>query len=331
MVIPSLETSISTNGIHMDSDKNDLYVLRKCIVWLQRHILRYPCFDTETMKLVCWILGEEMQELGNYLLSQMNKNKRARFEEELSESALNPDDYAPDIAKMLRKSPSINKLKFTRYAARLMDKKFASMKYHGKSEIEKNIMALRKLFDLSDRETELCTFFFIANAYSYAEDYFLTHMECQRFAGQKYMANILGFSKKELHAIVYGKLKRTGLYEVDKWGISAEDEFLNLIQNPTDENLSNKFYVTVPKGTVPLKDYLIGKDLTDHMLELLKSKSESPTHILLYGPPGTGKTSFAYSLLNQLKVPSFEIVQDDENTTTTQTGCHYCLFEYDKF
>ena len=315
MIFPSLETSISTNGIHMDSDKNDLYVLRKCIVWLQRHILRYPCFDTETMKLACWILGEEMQELGNYLLSQVNKNKRARFEEELSESELNPDDYAPEIAKMLRESPSINKLKFTRYAARLMDKKWASLKYHGKSEIEKNIMALRKLFDLSDRETELCTFFFIANAYSYAEDYFLTHMECQKFAGQKYLANMLGFSKKELHAIAYGKLQRVGLCEVDKWGISAEDDFLNLIQNPSDENLSNKFFITVPKGTVPLKDYLIGKDLTDHMLELLKNKSESPTHILFYGPPGTGKTSFAHSLLDQLKVPSFEIVQDNENTT----------------
>ena len=315
MIFPSLETSISTNGIHMDSDKNDLYVLRKCIVWLQRHILRYPCFDTETMKLACWILGAEMQDLGNYLLSQVNKNKRASFEEELSESELNPDDYAPDIAKMLRESPSINKLKFTRYAAGLMDKKWASLKYHGKSEIEKNIMALTKLFGLNDTETELCTFFFIANVYSYAEDYFLTHMECQKFAGQKYLANMLGFSKRELHSIAYGKLQRVGLCEVDKWGISAEDDFLSLIQNPSDENLSNKFFINVPKGTVPLKDYLIGKDLTDQMMELLKNKSESPTHILFYGPPGTGKTSFAHSLLDQLKVSSFEIVQDNENTT----------------
>ena len=126
---------------------------------------------------------------------------------------------------------------------------------------------------------------------------------------------MLGFSKKELHSIAYGKLQRVGLCEVDKWGISAEDDFLSLIQNPSDENLSNKFFITVPKGTVPLKDYLIGKDLTDQMLELLKNKSESPTHILFYGPPGTGKTSFAHSLLDQLKVPSFEIVQDNENTT----------------
>jgi len=315
MIFSSLEANINTNGIHMDSDKNDLYVLRKCIVWLQRHILRYPCFDNETMKLMCWILGEEMQELGNYLLSEMNENKRARFGEELAGSALNPDDFSPEIAKLLRELKSVDKLKFNRHASRLMNKKIACLKYQGKSEIEKNIAALRKLFDLSDREAELCTFIFIANTYSYAEDYFITHMECHRFAGQKYMANILGFSKKELHTIIYGKLNRIGLYEVDKWGISAENEFLNLIQNPTDENLSKKFYGAVPKGTVPLKNYFIGKDHTAHMLELLKRKSESPTHILLYGSPGTGKTSFAYSLLDQLNVPSYEIVRGEENTT----------------
>ena len=315
MLIPSLETDINKNGIHMDSDTNDLYVLRKCIIWLQRHIQRYPCFDTETMKLMCWILGEGMQELGTYLLAQLKTHKRARYEEELAESALNPDDYAPEIAKMLRQSPSINKLKFSRHAIRLMNKKLAGLKYNGKSEIEKNIMALRKLFDLSDREAELCTFFFIANAYSYAEDYFLSHMECQKFAGQKYLANFLGFSKKEFHAIVYGKLKRVGLCEVDKWGVSADDDFLNLVQNPLDQNLPKKFYLNVPKGTVPLRDFLIEETHTAHVLELLKSKTDSPTHILFYGPPGTGKTSFAYSLLNQLRVPSYEIVPDEDNTT----------------
>ena len=103
MLIPSLETNITTNGIHMDSDRNDLYVLRKCITWLQRHIQRYPCFDAETMKLVCWILGEDMQELGYYLLSQISAKRRSGFEEELAESALNPDDYAPDLSKLLRK------------------------------------------------------------------------------------------------------------------------------------------------------------------------------------------------------------------------------------
>ena len=81
----------------MDPDKNDLYVLRNCIIWTQRHILRYPCFDAETMKIIYWNLGEDMQELGTFVLSQMGENIRTRFENEFSVSGLTPDDYATDI------------------------------------------------------------------------------------------------------------------------------------------------------------------------------------------------------------------------------------------
>ena len=311
----SFETELNTNGIHMDPDKNDLYVIRNCIIWMQRHILRYPCFDEETMKIICWNLGEDMQELGNFVLSSMKDNKREILKEELSETGLDPDDYATEIARILREVRSISKKKFSRHVSRLMNKKFARLKYPGKSEIEKNIMALKKMFGISDKEADFCSFFFIANTFSFAEGFFIHHIECNKFAGQKYLANLLGFSKKELHSIIYGKLKRVGLYEIDRWGISAEDEFFNLIQNPSDKNLSKKFYVDVPEGKVPLNDYFIGKDRTAHILELLKSRSKSSTHILLYGPPGTGKTSFVYSLLDQLKVPAYEIVRGEENTT----------------
>jgi SpoVK/Ycf46/Vps4 family AAA+-type ATPase len=299
----------------MDPDKNDFYVLRNCIIWMQRHILRYPCFDAETMKILCWNLGEDMQELGSFVLSHVKDNKREILKEELSETGLDPDDYATEITRILREVKPVTKKKFGRHVSRLMNKKFARLKYPGKSEIEKNILALKKMFGLNDKEAELCSFFFIVNTYSFAEYFFISHIECNKFAGQKYLANFFGFSKKELHSIMYGKLKRIGLYEIDRWGISVEDEFLNLIQNPSDKNLSKKFYATVPKSKVPLKDYFIGKERTTYILKLLKSKSKSSTHILFYGLPGTGKTSFAYSLLDQLNVPAYEIVRGDENTT----------------
>ena len=104
-----------------------------------------------------------MQELGTFLLSQMSGNKRVRLEDEFSVSGLTPDDYATDIARILREVKSINKKKFSRHVFRLMNEKFSSLRYPGKSEIEKNILALKKMFSLSEREAELCSFFFIVD------------------------------------------------------------------------------------------------------------------------------------------------------------------------
>ena len=315
MQFPALETDIATSGIHMEPDANDLYVLKKCIIWLERHTRRYPCFDSETMKLLCWLLGSEMQELGKFMLSNVEIEDSIRFEGQTSGTALDPYDFSQEMTRLLRESKSVTKHRFWHQASRLLKKKVSSPKIQKKSEIEKNIIALKKLFDLNDREAELCTFMFIANTYTYAEEYFISHIECHRFAGQKYLANILGVRKKELHAVIYGKLTKIGLYEVDKWGISAENEFLNLIQNPSDQHITKKFYEPVPKGTGSLNNFLVVKDHTAHILNLFQTKANSPTHILLYGPPGTGKTSFAHSLLDQIKMPSYEIARGEENTT----------------
>lgn len=256
-----------------------------------------------------------MHRLGNFLLTHTDGNKKAKFEEALSECNLSPDDYAPEIAEMLGKLKSFSKKKLNRYVSHLMEDKFKNLKYRGKSEIERNVLALKKMFGLTVNETDFCEFLFIANTYSAAESFFIDHLECTKFFGRKYLATILAISKTELHKVIYGSLKRIGLFEFDKWGISVEDEFINLIQNPSDKTISKNFYVNVSRGSVPLENYFIGKDQTTHILDLLKTKPKTSTHILLYGPPGTGKTSFAYSLLDELKVPGYEIVRGEENTT----------------
>jgi hypothetical protein len=196
MIVPTFEAGIHTNGIHMDSDKNDLYVLQRCIIYLQRHLKAYPCFDSETLKLICWILGEDMQQLGDYLLNYVDGEQKAKFEAGLSECNLSPDDYAPEIAEMIRKVKSFSKSRLSHQISHLMESKGKSLKYRGKSEIEKNVRALKKMFGLTDQETDLCEFLFIAATYSPAENFFIDHLECHKFYGRKYLANILGFSKQ---------------------------------------------------------------------------------------------------------------------------------------
>jgi transitional endoplasmic reticulum ATPase len=315
MIIPSFETGINTNGIHMDSDKNDRYVLRSCIVYLKRHLNGYPCFDRETLKFLCWILGDQMMNLGNFLLNQLSSSWKTEFEEKFSECDLIPDDCAQVISEALRKVKSNCRKKFGKYAVQLMDRKFSDVIYRGKSDIEKNVTAFKKMFGLTENEAEFYAYLFIVVTYSPAEDFFSSHLECTKFSGQKYLVNILGFSRKELHEVINGTLKRIGLYEINQWGLGVENEFYDLIQNPSSQNLAKNFFSEVPKGTVSLDNYFIGREQTAHILDLLRTKPKTSTHILFYGPPGTGKTSFAYSLLGQLGLPSYEIVRGEENTT----------------
>ena len=120
MKVSTLEAGINANGIHINSDKNDLYVLRRCIIYLQRHLHRYPCFDSETLRLLCWVLGEDMLQLGNFLLTLADANTKANFEEQLKECKLNPDDYAHDLAEMIRKAKSIRKNSLFKFVSDLM-------------------------------------------------------------------------------------------------------------------------------------------------------------------------------------------------------------------
>jgi AAA+ superfamily predicted ATPase len=315
MQIPTFEAGIDINGIHMDSDNNDLYILLKCIFYLQRHLSKYLCFDMETLKLLCWILGEDMQLLGDFLLSIMDEKSKAKFEEDLLECNLIPDDYSHELANIICKGRSINKKKLYNYVSNLLMEKLQGIGYRGESEIEKNIIALKKMFGLTDQETGFCELLFITSTYSTADNFFLDHLECHTFHGRKYLANILGISNPELYKVTYGSPQKIGFYEIDKWGISVEDEFIDLIQNPSDKNISKNFYKNVPGGSVPLDHYFVDQDQTAHILDLLKRKPQTATHILLYGPPGTGKTSFACSLLDKIKDPAYEIVRGDENTT----------------
>jgi len=175
---------------------------------------------------------------------------------------------------------------------------------------------IKKMFNLTGQETEFTTLLFINSTYEQPQEFFVNHLECQKIVGQKYLTNILGVKRAGLHNLLTGKLKNIGLLEIDTYDLKIEDEFINLFQNPNDRKFSKNFYSRIKSGRVPLDNYFFKKEQIDHVLKLLQKKSGTSTHILLYGPPGTGKTSFAQSLIKNLKDPAYEIVRGDENTAS---------------
>jgi hypothetical protein len=108
------------NGMHLASDKSDLYVLRKCSIYLQRHLEVYPCFDMETVRLLCWILGEDLQRLEGPIASLMVPGKNVEFEEVLSDPGLEPEEYISELAHRIRRIKAGGKKKLNRLVSDLL-------------------------------------------------------------------------------------------------------------------------------------------------------------------------------------------------------------------
>jgi len=315
----SIESRLGLCGIgsisDMAPDKNERYVLKNCIKYLQRHFNRFSFYDKETLEIICWVLGKDMLKIGDFLIDQIDNKQKRKFEEELTECDIEPDEYSRAVSHILRKIKSKKLNGFKRYILCLLEATYSQLKGMGKSEIEKNLKALKIMFNLTDNETEFSLFLFILTGYSPAEQFFVNHLECNKFSGQKYLTTLLELKQKDLEEILNGNLKKIGLYEMDLYDLKLENDFFKLFLNPADSDFSKRFFSKIQHSPIPIEYHLIKKQKISHIIALLKEKTETPTHILLYGPPGTGKSSFAYALTEQLNANSFEIVRGDENTT----------------
>ena len=137
------------------------------------------------------------------------------------------------------------------------------------------------MFDLTDQETEFTLFFFIIKAYDPARDFFEHHLRCDAFMGRKYLTTLLQINQRELNEIFSGKLFLIEFFGIDDF-ISLNDEFRDLLQNPSGKKFSKTFFTGISRKAIPLESHLIDKKQTEHILKLFKDKPETSTHILLY-------------------------------------------------
>lgn len=295
--------------------KSEIFVKKKCALYLKRHLKRYVLLDNETISIVCWVLGRDMFQIGEHLLSETDNIDKSEILEEFSQHFYDAEGYADVCMKMIKKLRSSQINKFHRFILHSLNRQYVLLKKNGKSYIEKNISSLKKLFNLSDSEIEFCTFLFILTTCDSAEHFFKGHLESHRLLGSKYMLNILKINRAELNKISSGTIHKIGMIDFDKYSIEIEDDFLSLFQNPSKQMFEEKFYKKTPQCKLPIQSHFMSNNQTNHIINLLKERPKTSTHILLYGPPGTGKSSFAYGLSKHLGLPSFDIVRDEENTT----------------
>jgi len=316
-----------SGAVSCNPDKNERFVIRNCAVYLDRLLGAYPLLvDRETIKLLAWVLGPEMISLGQVLLERMSKKEKQKYDPDVEEDILDPDEAPDSICRILRRSGKKLTTSFIAAVRDALAQRHKALAYSGHSDTEKKLNVLAKMFCLSDQEHVLVEFLYIISAWQQEEDYFVDHLRCQDISGRRYLKMILQMTDREMTDVLSGTLARIEFYEMNRHSFCINDDFLAFFQKPSNELLAKNYFVRFSRKTIPLGNHLIDPKVTDNILSLLRAKRESSNHILLYGPPGTGKTSYALGLVHKLGIPAYEILREEGNTTSKRrTAILACL------
>ncbi len=299
-------------------DANERFVVRQCGIYLKKLLNRYPFIDREWMTFLHWILGSKIERVTRYLTTQMKDREVKDFEKELSECRVDPDEYPETIMRMLGRLPNGQLTKLLRFILRLLTKRIAELSCRCRSDIEKNMTCIKRMFNLTEQESRYCLFQFIMTDWKHPEEFFDDHLKCKKFSGRRYVTTALQITVKEMHDILGGTLAKIGMFDSDRWGEGIEDEFIDLFRNPSARAISKKFFTRLPRKSLPLEYHMVHQEQTEHVLAVLKEKPKGSTHILLYGPPGTGKTAYAQGIARALGLTAYEIARGDEENTSSK-------------
>jgi transitional endoplasmic reticulum ATPase len=286
------------NGSLTSEDKSQCFLLRRCVLYLDRLLARYPKLDYEILQTIHWVLGSEIVEEDLLPLAVMLDagERRRRFDRELQEEIHNSRDFAHLMDQVLRKTRRNEQLAVIDLFSGLLDKRLDQLQYSGTSDIEKHLNLFQQMFGLSELEKELCLFFLLVFVYEEAQSLFEHHLKCANYAGRGYLAATLNTTPSDISKSVNGKLSQIGILESGRGGVCLERDFLRLLQNTDEADIDTEFFKRIHPDTLSPDAHNVEGDATRHALSLLAQENDKGCVLLLYGNPGVGKTSYAYGL-----------------------------------
>ena len=302
----------TTSG--MGRDKNRIFAIRQCLIYLGRLMNCSPTLDQETLDFIQWLIPEENENIVNLVTAALSKKEKDYYSDEIVQCMEDPETYPQEIGLITQNFPMGKTQRIVKRILLILENKCKQLHYPGDSEIESGMASLTKMFNLTVPEEKLCRFFFICTKWRQAQDYFLDYMELNDFSRRSCLLAVLDLDYREFSAVLHGTLHQMEFLENDLSTVDLSPDFLNYIESPSSEKLTKDFFTGIPDQTIPLAYHQIAEDETEQVLRMLQNKPQTATHILLYGNPGTGKEAYAYSLAHQLNIPAYRIIQKESDT-----------------
>jgi len=308
---------IPTYGlIANELNSDEKFVIGKCAGYLIRHLNRYSRVEKEILKLICWLLCEDIQNLIHFF-TKSNSERYNQIESDFAEADSDPDDHGEILFSAYKKSDQRTKRQFKKYTLQLLKQLKGRLPCKKLSATEKTLLSFRDMFCMTQADLDLCTFLFINQVYDEPESYFDYHLQCCKYKGRKFLLNMLDLSASQLQKTL-SRLKRYEIIRVDSQEFELSIEFLEYLQSPDKKNLTHNFFSEAPGCHLPVNAHFIPDKKLSHIKRILKNRSKTSTHLIFYGPPGTGKTSLARRLGSDLRLPTYEIAKNENNRSEVQ-------------
>ncbi len=300
---------------------NGDFLTRQIGVYLERLFNRRSLvLDRKTLGFVCFVLeSEHAGRLCEILQGQISNPLKTGLTHELEE-ADDMVDVGASLAKFLQNSTKKIRREFGKKLKTALSARMAALETSDASQVEVNIDAVTRIFGLNADEREMILFLLVIVIFDEADHFFLTHLQCDRPFFRQNLAILLGMTRSRLYDALSGKLKTLEIIEADANSLALNDDFIDILENPERALTSQTSFIEAADSGLPLNAHLVDESHTRILRQLLQKKPDSSTHILLYGPPGTGKSSYARSILNELKTSGYEIVNNEQNSSAVRRG-----------